>query len=119
MGAIKRGLLMPKLVPSFLQPLKELSRFLSKTKIKGTIIGGVSVSLLGKPRFTADIDAGILIDFDQIEEFVALAPKFGFVPSLKDVVAFARKSHVLLFTHQESKINVDLSIGLLPFEKEL
>ncbi len=110
---------MSKVNDSFLLPLKKLSDLLSEAKTRGVIIGGISVGLLGKPRFTADIDAVILLDFERIEQFIKTADKFGFKPRIKDVSAFARRSHVLLFTHKKSGINIDLSIGLLPFEQEL
>lgn len=99
--------------------MTRLSELLSKTKTKSVVIGGISVGLIGRPRFTADIDAVILLDFNEIEAFIKMASKFGFAPRIKDVSTFARKSHVLLFTHEESGINVDLSIGLLPFEHEM
>lgn len=119
MVSVKSGALMSKVNDTFLLPLKKLSELLSKAKIRGVIIGGISVGLLGKPRFTADIDAVILLDFDEIERFIKIAKKFGFTPRIKDAAVFARRSHVLLFTHKKSGINIDLSIGLLPFEQEL
>lgn len=110
---------MSEISSTFLLPLKKLSELLSKAKTRGVIIGGISVGLLGKPRFTADIDALILLEFEQIEHFIDTAKKFGFIPRIKDTADFARRSHVLLFTHENSGINVDLSIGLLSFEREL
>lgn len=110
---------MSKVDDSFLLPLSELSKFLSKVKSKGVIIGGISAGLLGKPRFTADIDAVIQLDFERIEEFIKTADKFGFEPRIGNAAAFAQKSHVILLMHKKSGIKVDLSIGLLPFEMEV
>ena len=74
MGIIKEGeVIVVDLSHAFLSPLKELSNLLSKTKTEGVVIGGISVGLIGKPRFTADIDAVILLDFGQIETFVKTA----------------------------------------------
>lgn len=119
MVSAKGEVLMSEINSTFLLPLKKLSDLLSKAKTRGVIIGGISVGLLGKPRFTADIDALILLEFEQIEHFIDTARKFGFIPRIKDIANFARRSHVLLFTHGSSGIDVDLSIGLLPFEQEL
>lgn len=83
-----------------------------------TIIGGVASGLLGKPRFTADVDAVILIDLKNIPQILRNAEKVGLKPRIKDPVAFAQKNRVLLLQHEESGINIDLSLGLLPFEKE-
>lgn len=105
-------------IKHLLAPLKALSQLLFKSKVDGLIIGGISASLLGKPRFTADVDAVILLPFEKIEEFIKLAANCGFVPRVKDAVKFAGRSHVILLRHIKSGINVDLSIGLLPFEAE-
>jgi len=109
---------MPKIDKSFIAPLRDLSRLLSKMKAKGVVIGGISVGLLGEPRFTADIDAVLLLDFDKIEEFIKSTANYGFMPRIKDAVSFAQRSHVILLVHKKSRIKIDLSIGLLPFEKE-
>ncbi len=107
-----------KLNSSFLVPLQKLSRLLAKTHTQGMLIGGVAAGLLGNPRFTADIDAVILLDFERIEEFIKAAATLGFVPRIKDAARFARKSHVILLAHKKSGIDIDLSIGMLPFERE-
>lgn len=109
---------MSKIKDSFLAPLKALFQLLSKKKIKGIVIGGISASLLGKPRFTADIDAVIILKHGDIEKFIHEAAKFGFAPRIKDAVDFAKKSHVILLSHKKSGINVDLALGMLPFESD-
>jgi hypothetical protein len=47
-------------------PLLALADLLADTHLKGMIIGGVAAGLLGRPRFTADVDAVILLDPGQI-----------------------------------------------------
>ncbi len=42
----------------------------------------------------------------------------GLVPRLAEAMDFARKNRVLLLVHQASQINVDISLGMLPFEVE-
>jgi len=82
------------------------------------IIGGVAVGLLSKPRFTADIDAVILVNLEDLPQIIEKAEKLGLKPRVKDLIGFARKNRVLLFRHQESGVGIDISLGLLPFEKE-
>jgi hypothetical protein len=41
----------------FRAAIESLQRLLHKFNDRGVIIGGVAVGFLGKPRFTADIDA--------------------------------------------------------------
>lgn len=86
---------------------------------KGVFVGGVASSLLGKPRFTADVDGLILIDEDEIGEVIELAKQFELRIRLPDAEEFARQSRVLLLQDTRSQIAVDLILGLLPFEYDL
>lgn len=105
-----------KLEPTLLKPIIALQNLMAASKSPWTIIGGVAASLLGKPRFTADVDAVILVDSEKIPKILKDAKKFGLKPRIKDPVSFAKKNRVLLLQHEESGINIDLSLGLLPFE---
>jgi len=82
------------------------------------IIGGVAASLLGKPRFTADVDVVALIEDKKLPSLLKAAKRLGFETRIKDAVGFAQKNRVLLLKHTKTGINVDLSLGLLPFEIE-
>lgn len=48
---------MAKPLVSLKSPLKDLLSWLKAAKAKGVIVGGVAASLLGRPRFTRDVDA--------------------------------------------------------------
>ncbi len=43
-----------------LAALADLTRWLRSTQTSGAVIGGVAASILGRPRFTRDIDAVVL-----------------------------------------------------------
>ncbi len=45
-----------------LDPLQAVQNLLSVFGERGVIIGGIAASLLGKPRFTADVDAVFLLE---------------------------------------------------------
>jgi hypothetical protein len=47
------------------------------------------------------------------------AARLGIEPRHSDVVAFARKNRVLLLRHITSGTDIDLSLGILPFEEEM
>ncbi|MBN1537430.1 MAG: nucleotidyl transferase AbiEii/AbiGii toxin family protein [Anaerolineales bacterium] len=83
------------------------------------IIGGIAVSLLGKPRLTADVDAVILLSIEEIPKIIKAASELGLQPRIAQVEAFARKNRILLVRHEESGIDVDISLGVLPFEIEM
>lgn len=60
----------------------------------------------------------LLLSIEDIPELVELAAQVGLTPRLPDVVEFAQRSRVVLLEHQATGINVDISLGLLPFEIE-
>jgi predicted nucleotidyltransferase len=101
-----------------LAPIRAVQRLIEASDDQGIIIGGVAASILGKPRLTADADAMLLLSIEDIPLLIAQAEQEGLVPRLPDVEEFARRSRVILLRHDESGIDVDISLGLLPFEVE-
>jgi len=83
------------------------------------IIGGIAASLLGQPRLTADLDAVILLSIQDLPELITAAASEGIEVRIADADDFARKHRVLLLRHTDSTINIDLSLGILPFESEM
>lgn len=105
-----------QLAPSLLTVLVDLSRWMTNAQIPNVVVGGVAVSLLGRPRFTRDIDALIKLDEARWQPVVDQAGMYGFVARIDNPVEFARRSRVLLLRHQTTAIDVDLMIGGLVFE---
>lgn len=103
---------------SLLEPLSAVQGLMEKSACPWMIIGGIAAGLLGKPRFTADVDIVILLGDKRIEHILQLAGQCGFSPRIKEPLSFAEKNRVLLLRHENSGINVDISLGLLPFEHE-
>lgn len=102
-----------------LAALAALVAWLDATRTRSAIIGGVAASLLGRPRVTGDVDALVLVDDDAWKDFVAAGAIHGIRVRRLDAVAFARRSRVLLLRHEPSGIDIDVTVGLLPFEQEL
>jgi hypothetical protein len=50
----------PENITPLLAPLEALQHLLSLFSDRGVIVGGIAVSLLGSPRYTADLDAVFL-----------------------------------------------------------
>lgn len=103
---------------NLLAPLVALQRLLARFDDRGMIIGGVAASLLGKPRLTADVDAVLLVSTDDLPRLVHAAAQEGLIPRIADAEAFARRNRVLLLRHRDTGIDVDISLGMLPFEVE-
>lgn len=108
----------PGLEP-FRSAIEAIQRLLAKFDNRGVVIGGIAVGLLGKPRFTEDVDAMFLLSTEDIGKFLEAAKTEDVQPRIPDAEAFARKSRVLLLRHLPSKINIDISLGVLPFEEEM
>jgi len=109
----------PESVTPLLAPLAALQRLLSHFEDRGVIIGGVAASLLGRPRLTADLDAMLLISVDEVPLLIEAAQAEGLAPRIEDAEDFARKHRVVLLRHTESGTNIDISLGILPFEEEI
>jgi predicted nucleotidyltransferase len=109
----------PDSLTPLLEPLIALQNLLEHFENQGVIIGGIAASLLGKPRFTADIDAVILLQVEDLPKLVDAASEQGIAPRIADAEEFAQENRILLLRHQASGINIDISLGILPFETEM
>jgi hypothetical protein len=106
-------------VTLLLAPIQALQNLLLQFKDQGVIIGGVAASLLGTPRYTVDLDALILLSVEELPQLLEKAAALGIEPRITDPIAFARRNRVLLLRHTASGTDIDLSLGILPFEVEM
>src|SRR5512139_1755760 len=109
--------------PDHLEPLLDaldaLQHLLSRFGNRGVIIGGAAVSLLGRARFTEDVDAVFLLSNKDLPRLLELAKEEGIEPRVDNVADFARKNCVLLLKHTLTDTGIDISLGALPFEEEM
>lgn len=103
----------------FSKLLVDLAHWLDRANVKGAVIGGVAASLRGRPRFTRDVDAVVLAGDGEWESFLESGSRSGFFPRIADVIDFAQTARVLLLRHEPTDTDVDISLGSLPFEREL
>jgi predicted nucleotidyltransferase len=106
-------------VKGFLEPLTAIQRLLEKHHNQGVVIGGIATSLLGKARFTADLDVLILLSIDDISILTKECELVGLYTRMDKAEEFAKTNRVLLLRHKKSGINIDLVLGILPFEVEV
>ncbi|MEW5870100.1 MAG: nucleotidyl transferase AbiEii/AbiGii toxin family protein [Chloroflexota bacterium] len=111
--------MLPENMAMLLAPLAALQRLLERFGERGVIMGGVATGLLGKPRMTVDIDAMFLLSVSDIPKLLQAANAEGIEPRIQQAGDFARKSRVLLLRHIASGTNIDISLGILPFEEEM
>jgi predicted nucleotidyltransferase len=57
---------------------KKVVTFLNSEKYKYLIIGGIAAGTIGEPRITADVDVDIVIDKENVPDFLDKAAKAGF-----------------------------------------
>jgi hypothetical protein len=79
----------------------------------------VAASLHGKPRVTKDVAIVAIVEDDEWGALVKAGEAWGIHLRMHDALDFARTTRVLLLVHEPSSIEVDLSFGMLPFEREL
>jgi hypothetical protein len=108
-----------KSLEPFRAAIESLQRLLHEFDDRGVIIGGVAVGFLGKPRFTADIDAVFLLSVTDIPQFLNLAQAENIFPRIQNAEVFAQKNRVLLLKHTPTDTDIDISLGILPFEHEM
>ncbi len=110
---------LPSTIEPLRAPLEALQRLLESFDEQGVIIGGIAVGFLGQARLTADADAMILLAIGDLPYFMAQAKKQGLVSRIDNSEEFARRTRVVLLRHEQSGIDVDVSLGMLPFEIEM
>jgi len=106
-------------VSQFAALLRGLVEWCAAEQAPVVVIGGVAASLLGRPRLTRDVDATVLLGDRDTGTFAARGLAWGFRPRTEDALTFARSSRVLLLTHDPSGLDLDLSLGVLPFEEQM
>jgi len=111
-------LTLSKDIEPLLPAVAALQRLFAVFHDRGIVIGGVAASLLGKPRLTADVDALMLVSTEDLPRLMEAAKQVGLIPRIADAEDFARRHRVLLLRHEDSQINADIALGLLPFEAE-
>jgi predicted nucleotidyltransferase len=108
-----------KSLEPFRAAIESLQRLLHKFDDRGVIIGGIAVGFLGKPRFTADVDAMFLLSIQDIPKLLELANDENIIPRIQNAEEFARKNRILLLKHLPTETDIDVSLGILPFEEEM
>jgi hypothetical protein len=61
----------------------------------------------------------LLLSIPDLPKLLSAAAEQGIEPRILEAEAFARKNRVLLLRHTASGTDIDLSLGILPFEIEM
>lgn len=98
--------------------LEALARGLTESRVPWAVIGGVAVIARGVRRFTTDIDVAVRGDAISVESLLKVLAKFSIAPRIHDAVPFAEANLVLLLRHQESGVDLDVSLAWSAFEHD-
>ena len=88
-----------KSLEPFRATIEAIHRLLEKHNDRGVIIGGIAVGLLGKPRYTADVDVMFLLSTQDIPQFLEIARAENIDSTHTDnVEEFAQQNSCFTFT---------------------
>jgi hypothetical protein len=107
---------LPPNVP--LEVIRDLLAWWRKARVRGMIIGGLAVTLIGKPRLTHDVDGTVDVEEARWQRFLDIGEKHSFRTRNTEPVAYARGSRMFLLTHGPTDFTVDLAAAGTPFELE-
>ncbi len=95
---------------------KKLVSFLNKEKFEYIIIGGIAAGTLGEPRVTGDVDVDILLDRNNISEFLNKAKRARFKIDKQKCINRAKLTSVFQISYGD--FHIDFIIASIDFEKE-
>jgi hypothetical protein len=110
---------LPKELQRYHEPLESLQKLISRSNHRGVVIEGIAASVLGEARYTEDLDAMFLLSTQDIPQFLEDAMQEGIEPRIENAADFARKNRVFLLRHTLTATNIDISLGIMPFEHEV
>lgn len=105
--------------PDLIKAALDLTAFFESSGHVGAIVGGLAVGMVTDPRSTDDVDAVVWEGESRIEELISSAEEFGFDPRPGYSVPLGHRTRMLLLRHRATGIDVDVSLGALPFERDL
>ena len=100
------------------EALRAVAKVVEQHDRRAAVIGGIAVIGRGVPRLTRDIDIAIAGADVSVAELVDELARAGIEPRIKDALAFAEESQVVLARHRDSGVDIDVSRAWLPFELE-
>ena len=95
---------------------RKVISFLNKEKLEYIVIGGFAAGALGEPRMTGDIDIDILLERNQVDNFLDKAKKVGFKVNKRECEKKIEGSGVFQISYGD--FHIDFIIASIDLEKE-
>ena len=99
------------------QTLSKICQLLDDGQIRHALVGGLAASIRGKTRATEDIDLVLDCDVEAALSFLNSLDSDSFGPFFPEVEAVVRQCYILPLEDIQSKVKLDLAIGVSGFEK--
>jgi hypothetical protein len=103
---------------AFRQTISRLVELFERSGVRGAIIGGLAAAAWSRERYTRDVDAASTAANEDLEHLLTTANDIGFSSRVPDPIPFAKGSRMVLLTDDETGLNVDISMAVLPYELE-
>jgi hypothetical protein len=100
------------------EALEALARGLTESGAPWMVIGGIAVIARGVRRFTTDIDVAVRGDAVRPERLLQALAAHGIGPRIADALTFAEANLVLLLRHEETGVDLDVSLAWSAFEHD-
>jgi hypothetical protein len=101
---------------------KRIVKFLNKGKYKYFVIGGIAAGTLGEPRMTGDIDVDILINEEEVGNFLDKAEEAGFLFSKDLCIGSIRRTGVFQIRYGDYHIDflvASTALETMAFERRI
>jgi predicted nucleotidyltransferase len=99
--------------------IQEIVEQLAAHTIQYCLVGGLAATLRGRMRNTEDVDLVIATDVDEAIRFLHALPSDQFGPLFPEVEQVARTACILALEHVQTRITLDLAIGMSGFEQQI
>lgn len=83
------------------------------------LVGGLAASIRGRTRVTEDVDLVVDCSVDQALELAASLDRTPFAPLFPEFKQVVRRSFILPLIHRDTRITVDLAIGVSGLEQQV
>ena len=98
------------------QVYKKVVTFLNRSKYKYLIIGGIAAGTLGEPRVTGDVDVDIILDQEDVPDFLDKARKAGFGVNPKKCLRTVEKTGTFQINYGD--FHIDFIIASTDLERQ-
>jgi hypothetical protein len=99
--------------------LEKLVAVAKEGKIKLVLMGGIATNIFGRPRTTYDIDGMIFLRENDLNFFLGLLKKQGFIFNQKQPVKFIQGLPFITFYYPVHKTYVDIFVAKTEFQHNI